>query len=158
MILPTLETLEKHAQLVPEIDPPAVLAMLRIIEAYGQIRHQIMDVLDREYNISEGKLIVMVSLYQEQKPLALSTIAQRVGVSKATISTMMQRMVRDGLVTIMASPEDGRSKLAVLTEAGTELMNQVLPAHYGRISKLMDRLTKDEQQQLCLLLEKIASS
>lgn len=158
MILPTLEMLEKHAQLVPEIDPPAVLAMLRIIETYGQIRHQITDVLDREHNISEGKLIVMVSLHQEQKPLALSIIAQRVGVSKATISTMMQRMVRDGLVTIMASPEDGRSKLAVLTEAGTELMNQVLPAHYGRISKLMDRLTKDEQQQLCLLLEKIASS
>lgn len=158
MIIPTEEELKRHARVVPEIDPSSVLTMLHIIDAYGKIRHQIMDVVERDYNLSEGKLIVMASLYQEQKPLALSVIAQRVGVTKATITTMIQRMVRDGLVTIMASPDDGRSKLAALTETGMTLMNQVLLDHYGRISKLMERLSTDEQQQLRSLLEKIADA
>lgn len=51
---PTREELEQHASLMPEINPPAVLAMLRIMQAAEEIRCDINDVLEK--NISSAKV------------------------------------------------------------------------------------------------------
>lgn len=49
---PTREELEEHARLVPEIEPSAVLAMLRISQAAEIIRSSINDVLTKQYHLS----------------------------------------------------------------------------------------------------------
>ena len=51
---PTREELEEHARLVPEIEPSAVLAMLRISQAAEIIRSSINDVLTKQYHLSQG--------------------------------------------------------------------------------------------------------
>lgn len=157
-VMPTKRELEKHARLIPEINPSAVLAMLGIMRAADNIQHQILDVLEAEYHLSEGKLIVMILLHQAQQPLAPSIIAQRVGVTKATISLMLRRMQRDGLVTMTDSPEDKRFKLVALTEAGQTLLAEALPTHYWRISNLMSRLDETERATLHELLQKLVVS
>jgi len=78
-----------------------------------------------------------------------------VGVTRATISNMLQRMERDGLVTLEADKEDARSKKVRLTQAGNAFMQKVLPPHYLRVSKLMERLTGEEQRQVIELLHKL---
>lgn len=152
---PSREVLEKHAQIVPEISPAAVIAMLRILEASSEIQHAIIDVLERDYQLSEGKLCVMILLHQQADGVAPSQLAEQAGVTRATISAMLHRMTRDGFTYSLSDANDGRAKRICLTTEGREFMDQVLPGHYLRITKLMSRLSEKEQEELINLLKKI---
>ena len=58
-VFPTRKELEKYAEKIPEIEPSAVLAMLRISQAAEYVRAAINDVLASQYHLSRGKLRVM---------------------------------------------------------------------------------------------------
>ena len=156
-IVLTLEELEHHAEKIPEIDPSAVMSMLGVMQVSAEIQHAIFDILEQDYQLSEGKLCVMIILHQQPGGLAPSKLADRAGVSRATISVMVRRMVRDGLVRLSEDTADARGKKVFLTAEGTQLMEDILPAHYLRISKLMGRLSKAEQAELRRLLQKLTA-
>ena len=154
--LPSREELEIQAKVVPGIRVPEILAMLRIMQTAEEIQHSIVDRLEKEHQISEGKLRTMILLYRGRDGLTPSVLAEHAGVSRATMSVMLQRMVRDGLVRFLSNGEDGRSKQFALTDKGKALMDNVLPEHYLRITKVMGRLTEAEQEELIGLLKKLA--
>lgn len=156
-VIPTLAELEHHAKVMPEINPSAVVAMLGVMQASAEIQHAILDVLEEEHQLSEGKLCVMIILHQQQEGVAPSFLAEKAGVTRATISAMLRRMQRDGLVVSVSDADDGRSKKVCLTGVGRQLMEAILPAHYLRITKLMGKLSGQEQQELIRLLRKITA-
>ena len=82
---PTREELEEHARLVPEIEPSAVLAMLRISQAAEIIRSSINDVLTKQYHLSQGKLRVMIVLHQNPEGIAPSQLAAKTGERKSVV-------------------------------------------------------------------------
>lgn len=157
-MVPTFEELERHKKMVPEINPAAVIAMLGIKMASEEIQQSILDVLQKEYQLSEGKFCTLVVLHQHvEKGIAPSELAAKVGVTRATISNMLRRMERDGLVDIRPAEQDGRGKVVSLTKAGRDFMEEILPSHYLRVSKLMEKLTEAEQKKLIMLLEKLSA-
>jgi hypothetical protein len=54
-MIPSFAELERHKELVPEINPAAVIAMLRIKTVSEEIQDSILDVLQQTYHLSEGK-------------------------------------------------------------------------------------------------------
>ena len=154
--MPTLRELEEHKKIVPEIDPASVVAMLEIRQAGEQVADQILDVLQRDYHLSEGKFCVLIVLHQHPEGIAPSQLAARVGVARATISTMLQRLEKSGDVVIEEDAEDRRGKRVRLTAKGRAFMAEVLPPHYLRVTKLMEKLTQEEQEELIRLLRKLA--
>jgi len=157
-MIPTFSELERHKKMVPEINPAAVIAMLSIKTASEEIQQSILDVLQREYHLSEGKFCTLLVIHQHGKQgIAPSELAAKVGVTRATISNMLQRMERDGLVNIRPAAQDGRSKVVHLTKSGGDFMEEILPPHYLRVSRLMEKLTEAEQKELILLLEKLSA-
>ena len=157
-MVPTFEELERHKKMVPEINPAAVIAMLRIKTVSEEIQDSILDVLQQTYHLSEGKFCALIVLHQRGGDgMAPSELAEKVGVTRATISNMLQRMERDGLVDIRPAEQDGRGKIVNLTQEGRDFMEEILPPHYLRVSKLMEKLTEDEQKKLIMLLEKLSA-
>lgn len=154
-MIPTWEELQRHRELVAEINPSAVIAMLRIKQAAEEIQQGILDILQSEYHLSEGKFCVLVVLHQHREGIAPSVLAEKVGVTRATISSMLQRMERDGLVAVKADKADARSKKVKLTRAGNDFMQEILPPHYLRVSKLMEKLSEEEQKEVIRLLHKL---
>ena len=154
--LPTWQELEAHKKTIPEIHPAAVIAMLEIKQAAEDIQASILSVLQRDYHLSEGKFCTLIVLHQHPEGITPSTLAEKVGVARATISTMLQRLERSGEVRVEARSEDGRGKLVRLTAQGRAFMQEVLPPHYLRVSKLMEKLTQAEQEELIRLLRKLA--
>lgn len=154
-MMPTWEELERHRQSIPEINPAAVIAMLGIKQAAEEIQQSIMDVLQQEYHLSEGKFCALVVLHQRPEGMAPSQLAAKVGVTRATISNMLQRLERDGLASVASAPGDGRSKVVSLTEKGRLMMQEILPPHYLRVTKLLERLDEEEQRELIRLLKKM---
>lgn len=156
--IPSRAVLEKHACQIKEINPSEVIAMLQVLQASAAIQHQILDVLEQRYQLSEGKLQVMIILHNNAEGMYPSDLAEFAGVSRATISVMLRRMQRDQLVYSMPDKDDKRAKRIRLTEAGRKFMNDILPEHYLRITKLIGKLSNAEQETLITLLNKIVSS
>ena len=157
-MIPSFAELERHKELVPEINPAAVIAMLSIKDASDRIQESILDVLQRDYHLSDGKFCTLVVLHQHgEAGNSPSVLAEKVGVTRATISSTLQRMERDGLVSVKPAESDGRGKVVHLTGQGTEFMAEILPPHYLRVSKLMEKLTETEQKDLILLLKKLSA-
>ena len=155
-MIPSFAELERHRKLVPEINPSAVIAMLGIKTAAEEIQQSILDVLAKDYQLSEGKFCALVVLHQHGKEgVAPSQLAEKVGVTRATISNMLQRLKRDGIIELDPAKEDGRAKIARLTAKGAAFVEKILPAHYLRVTKLMERLDESEQRELIRLLHKM---
>lgn len=154
-VFPIRKELEAIQHVIPEINPAAVLAMLRILQSSAAIREQIFAVLEQKYQLSEGKLSVMMVLYEHSEGVAPSVLAENAGVSRATISVMLHRMLRDNLIQTASDTADGRGKVIKLTPAGREFLSNLLPDHFLRISQTMGRLNAQEQEQLIQLLHKL---
>jgi len=74
-VMPTKKELEQHAEIIPEIKPASILAMLSIMQAYEKIKSSIQDVLEKKYQLSEGKLRIMIILHQHPEGTAPSFLA-----------------------------------------------------------------------------------
>ena len=155
--MPTMAELEAHKKVVPEINPASVIAMLEIRQAGEQVAEQILDVLQREYHLSEGRFCALIVLHQHREGVAPSQLAAKVGVTRATISNMLQRLEREGMVDVVPAAGDGRGKVVRLTKKGIAFMDDILPPHYLRVTRLMEKLTEPEQKELIRLLHKLGS-
>ncbi len=152
---PSKEVLTGFAEKVPEINVSALRLLLQILQAANQIQHDIYDALEKEHKLSEGKLAVMILLYFACDGISPSQLADKAGVTRATISAMLHRMIRDGLAYSFSDAEDGRGKVVSLTELGRRFMQEILPDHFLRVARLMNKLNQAEQEQLVQLLQKI---
>jgi DNA-binding MarR family transcriptional regulator len=111
------------------------------------------------FGLSDGKLSVLLQfLLAAPTPLSPSQLAERVGVTRATITDLVAGLVRDEWLAREVSPQDGRMALLHLTEAGHRRLEQVLPSHFLRLQSLMQALDEEEKQDLVRLLTKISQN
>lgn len=155
---PNREALRQYARQSPEMDISAVEVLLQILQTSLEIHQQVYAVLEKRHMVSEGKLMVMMILYQEPLGLAPSVLAEKVGVTRATISAMLQRMIRDKLACAFSDASDGRRKLVGLTETGRAFLDEILPDHFMREAELMHNVTEEERSTLVRLLKKIKAN
>jgi DNA-binding MarR family transcriptional regulator len=108
------------------------------------------------YELSEGKLIVLLLLHRAPHyRLTPSALAGAAGVTRGTITGLLTGLERSGLVKRDVHPEDGRMFTIELTQQALDLFEQILPERINRIMHFMSSLTKEEQHQLLVLLEKM---
>jgi DNA-binding MarR family transcriptional regulator len=75
------------------------------------------------------------------------------GVSQPSMTQLIQRMERHGLVTRLTDPEDGRVALVAVTEAGTSILNDRRNGRRERLAELLTTLTAEEARALALAAE-----
>lgn len=91
--------------------------------------------------------------------LRLNEINDHVLISQSSLSRLVDRLEKRGLVERAAAPEDGRGVLLGLTEAGRELQREIGREHVRDIAALIaPALTEEEQRELLRLTEKLRSS
>lgn len=66
-----------------------------------------------------------------------SQLAMKAGVSKATMNGLLNRLLKDGLISRINSEADGRSCRAKLNSLGQAKLDEVIPAYYRCVNKLM---------------------
>ncbi|HEY9357987.1 MAG TPA: MarR family winged helix-turn-helix transcriptional regulator [Arthrobacter sp.] len=91
--------------------------------------------------------------------LRLNELNDHVLLSQSSLSRLVERLEKRGLVARMAAPEDGRGVLLKLTDAGAELQKDIGREHVRDISGLLGpALTAAEQKELRRLTEKLRQS
>jgi DNA-binding MarR family transcriptional regulator len=91
--------------------------------------------------------------------LRLNELNDNVLLSQSSLSRMVDRLEKRGLVERMPAPSDGRGVLLELTDAGAELQKQIGREHVRDIAALVGpALTAAEQRELLRLTEKLRAS
>jgi DNA-binding MarR family transcriptional regulator len=91
--------------------------------------------------------------------LRLNELNDHVLLSQSSLSRLVERLEKRGLVERMPAPDDGRGIRIQLTEAGWELQKQIGREHVRDIDALVSpALTAAEQQELQRLAEKLRAS
>jgi DNA-binding MarR family transcriptional regulator len=89
---------------------------------------------------------------------ALSTpaeLADEAGVTRATMTGLLDTLEKDNLVARESDPNDRRTVLIRLTDKGRSLLEGLLPDFFRRVCAVIDPLSEDERLQLVGLLQKV---
>lgn len=86
-----------------------------------------------------------------KSPAALARAFQ---VTKATMTSTLQRLEQKGLVTIHPDPADGRSKIVRITEAGRAMREAAIAATRPWFEHLRNRL---DESEVAALIPRLAS-
>ena len=80
-------------------------------------------------------------------------------LSQSSLSRLVERLEKRGLVERMPAPDDGRGVLVKLTDEGAQLQKQIGREHVREIAQLIaPTLTAAEQRELLRLTEKLRTS
>src|SRR3954451_7906239 len=71
-----------------------------------------------EVGLSLAKLAALNRLTEAGESLPLGQLAERLACVKSNVTQLVDRLEADGLVSRTADPNDRRSRLAILTDAG----------------------------------------
>lgn len=129
---------------------------LHVLSAANRIDKSCGDKLSH-YNLSEGRFLILALLiqYDHLSPLE---IAHHCGVTKATISALLQSLIKDQFINKALDPQDGRKQIITLTKTGRQLISQLFSIHTKWIEQLTDNFSQGEAEQLTQLLTKLLNN
>jgi len=91
-------------------------------------------------------------------PITVGELAERLGVTPATISIQLARLVRLRLVAREADPDDGRRVRLRLSEAGARMRNLRSLLDPERVRAALARLTEPEREAAIAGLRALAAA
>ena len=83
-------------------------------------------------------------------PVRLTALAAAVGISQPSMTELVHRLQRQGLVTRFNDPEDGRAALVGITTAGRALMHDRRLDRRDGLDELLTALSPQEEAALTL--------
>lgn len=110
--------------------------------------------LARPYGITPVQHVVMVTVRAEPG-IDLSTLSERVNLDKATIGSVVRRLVERGLVRAETLPNDKRAKCIVLTEEGEALSRTMRAIVDDSQQRVLAPLSRNERTQFFKIMRKL---
>jgi len=132
-----------------ELSLVALRRILRATELYG-----------RELARAAGLTAVQIRVLQivaETGQSTPKTIATRMGVSQATMTTLIDRLVAKGLVDRRRSEADRRQMIIAITALGRESIDRAPDPLHDRYVIAFEKLPDWEQAMLVAALERVAA-
>jgi DNA-binding MarR family transcriptional regulator len=156
--LPRYECLLEASRQFPDLDPSACVAFLNLLRA-GNEAFQMAETYLAGHYLSPGRFTVLMLLLDKSKncphPRTPAELADLSGVTRATMTGLIDTLERDDFVKREPNPTDRRMMSVNLTAKGQALLNAILPGHFKRMAELMRPLSEDDRKTLVRLLNKI---
>ncbi|NBD24917.1 MarR family winged helix-turn-helix transcriptional regulator [Paenibacillus glycinis] len=130
------------------------LRLLRVFANAFQAVHNNLEKDVAKHNLSPETFRILEFLYSKG-PLPLQKISEKFSIPSGSITFVVNKLVKQGLVDRQPNPQDGRANDAVLTAQGVALFDDIFPKHVETISQHFSFLDNEEKEQLIALLKKI---
>jgi DNA-binding MarR family transcriptional regulator len=118
----------------------------------GQTLLACIDQALRHHRLSRAGREALAVLEGAGQPLAPTAIAERLIVTTASVTSLLDTLERRGLVERRPDPTDRRRLLIVITQAGKALVDQFLPEVVALQTAALAPLSEDQRRQLLELL------
>jgi len=156
--LPRYERLIEAAKRYPDLDPSAAHAFLHLLRAGDDALHSCEAYL-AEHGLTQGRFVVLIQLLKkmEDRPQSHTPaeLAKMSGVTRATMTGLIDTLERDGLVKREPDPVDRRMMSVRLTGRGHRVLQRVLPGHFRNMARVMGPLSENERKTLVRMLAKV---
>lgn len=153
--LPKFETMRQCAQRYPELDLTATQTSLVLL----RVASDMITAMDEElagHGTSQGRFTILMLLENCSQPsMSPSELAEMSGVSRASISGLLDGLEKSGMVRRGADRRDGRGRPVHITAKGKHFLDKILPAHFTWLARVMQNLSHKERRQLIELVSKI---
>jgi DNA-binding MarR family transcriptional regulator len=134
-------------------------AFRAFVRAWGLVR-RVMEPVFRGSGISASQWGVLRALRRAEdeglRDLRLTDLGDRLLVRPPSVTGVVGRLERMGLLERRASATDLRAKEVRLTAAGRRLLEQVREKHRARVRTVLEGLSPAEQGRWRALLERLA--
>ncbi|MFC0223242.1 MarR family winged helix-turn-helix transcriptional regulator [Nocardioides zeicaulis] len=121
------------------LDPTELGAYFALMDVAGLLRHAVEQQLREDGDLSyvQFQLLARLSLDSPAGSERMTDLADGVVVSRSGLTYQVGLLEKAGLVTRAPSPDDERSVIVAVTEAGRQRITTVLPGH---VEVLRDQL------------------
>ncbi len=140
--------------------PPANLAYGNILRAYGTIQ-RVMRPYFHKFGLSQSQWSILRVLYRAKEDegrtegLRMGELGQRLFVQPPSVTMLVRRLVKMGLVLQTSVRNDRRSYELRLTPAGEDLVKRIFAANKEQIRIVMGGLDDEELLVFCEHLERL---
>ena len=153
--LPSQEILAKFAARYPEADVTAIASFLMLLRVATDLSLA-LDACLSKHGLLQGRWWVLILLMREPDLTATpSVLADKLGVTRASMTGLLDGLEQSGLVQRIAMPEDRRSLRIQLTAAGQAKLDAVMPDYYSRLRLCMQGLSAQQRSDLQAILSVI---
>ena len=160
--LPRYECLLEAAQHFPDLDPSATEVFLQLLRTGDELFNAESVYLGKQ-NISQGRFTVLMLLARREGGACEehrstgnpAELAGKAGVTRATMTGLIDTLEKDGFVKREPDPSDRRMMTVSLTPKAEAFMGGILPGYFRRVAAVMSELSEVERKTFVALLTKI---
>lgn len=160
--VPRDDCLLEAAKCYPNMDASACAVVLDLLRAGDEV-FKVVDDHFSAHGLSEGRFTVLMLLNRNRllqgggnlKGTTPAELADFAGVTRATITGLVDTLEKDGLVVRKPDPQDRRMMNVEMTEKGVNLLQAMVPEHFQRVASIVSPLSCEERSLLQGLLAKI---
>jgi len=135
-----------------DADSQSLRIWLNLLKCTNLIEERIGRHLKAEFNTRLRSFDVLAQIDREPANPTLGELSRRLMVTTGNVTSLIDRLERDGLVERRPLPNDRRSQLVRLTPAGKSLLDRMLPAHNRQLAGLLEDLGAAKRGKLEALL------
>jgi DNA-binding MarR family transcriptional regulator len=132
----------------------------RLADSFGRAGKSVVRAFDDrlgDQGVSTPRSKLLAEVLRMQ-PVRLADLARAVGITQGTASTLVDALVREGLIARSTDENDRRAIRLTTTAAGAKRARKWLADYVAAAEELFDCLNADDQRQLTRLLERLADS
>jgi DNA-binding MarR family transcriptional regulator len=147
-----------RSEAVRWLDDVEMTAWRAYVEAYADLG-AVLDADLKPHGLTLGDYQVLVYLSETNRQrLRMCDLADRLQLSPSGLTRRLDGLVQAGWVAREPSDEDRRVMLAVLTDAGREMLTRVAPHHVASVRHhLIDRLTREQLEAMANIFTVVRS-
>ncbi|SDN93778.1 DNA-binding transcriptional regulator, MarR family [Paenibacillus sp. yr247] len=107
------------------------------------------------YGVSREKFHTLFFLYTSSEPLGPSEIANKINVTRASMTGHVDSLEKEHLLERVNHPQDRRKVILKLTKNGKNLVEKIMPPHYEWVCKVNEAFTQEEREYFTSYLLKM---
>lgn len=156
--VPRYEHIRAAAARYPELEPASAASWLLLLRVASDMLATVEDYL-ATYDLSQGRFIVLMLLYRTvEAPQSPCVLADKAGVTRATMTGLLDGLEREALIAREIHPGDRRMLEVRLTAKGKRFLETVMPGYFKLIRRCMAGLDTREKEEMIALLTKLGAT
>jgi MarR family transcriptional regulator, lower aerobic nicotinate degradation pathway regulator len=139
-----------------ETPAPAAARELSSVDGLAQLSFLIHRLLERRAAEHDLSIIQtrLLGVLRDRRP-TMNALGKLLGLDKSSVSGLVERAERRGLVTRTPSPTDGRAVLVSLSDHGRSLVSEASSQFAADVFALLDQLSPSDRRDLSQLISRL---
>jgi DNA-binding MarR family transcriptional regulator len=131
---------------------------LRLFSVTRLMENDVRSRLQNEFDVTFPRFDILSQLYRVPDGLILGELSQRLMVSPGNITSVIKRLMDDGMIVRNQNPNDRRENIVQMTTLGREKFIQMAASNEEWVRNLTKDLAPADVKALLALLQKMKTS